>query len=81
MLAQYQDHNGKIQRSKAFRESHQNKLRGLEATRDIAINAERQTMATQREGLQVSIERLRAEIAAAETKLAGLGHAGIGENR
>lgn len=72
MLAQYQDHNGKIQRAKAFRESHQNKLRGLEATRDIAINAERQTMATQREGLQVSIERLRAEIAAAETKLAGL---------
>ena len=71
-LAAHQDHNGKIQRAKAFRESYQNKLRGLEATRDINIGAERQTVSTQREGLQVLIERLRAEITAAETKLMGL---------
>ncbi len=71
-LSEAQQHNGNIQRAKLFRDSYQNKLRGLEANRDIAINAERQQIATQRENLVASIERMRAEIKAAEDRLAGL---------
>lgn len=71
-LAEIQTHNNNIQRAKTFRDSYQNKLRGLEANRDIAINTERQAMTAEREGLQKSIERMKAEIKAAEDKLAGL---------
>lgn len=71
-LAELTDHNSKIQRAKAFRESFENKLRGLEATKAINVSAEQQTVATLREGLRVTVERLKAEIKAAETKLAGL---------
>jgi DNA repair exonuclease SbcCD ATPase subunit len=71
-LTDAQQHNSAIQRAKGFRESFQNKLRGLEANRDIAVNAERQQITTQRENLVSSIERMKAEIKAAEDKLAGL---------
>ena len=71
-LAAIQEHNSKVQRAKAFRDSYNNKLRGLEGERDSAISAEEKTVASQRESLQVMIERLKAEIATAETKLSGL---------
>jgi predicted ATPase len=71
-LGEVQQHNANIQRAKTFREGFQNKLRGLEANRDIAINAERQAIASKREGLLTMIERLKAEIAAAEGQLSGL---------
>jgi DNA-binding CsgD family transcriptional regulator len=71
-LEQDKDYNSNIQRAKAFRDSYKNKLRGIEADRDIEITAERLTVTREREGLLKSIERMRAEIQAAEDKLAGL---------
>jgi exonuclease SbcC len=71
-LEQDKDYNSNIQRAKAFRDSYKNKLRCIEADRDIAITAERLTVTREREGLLKSIERMRAEIQAAEDKLAGL---------
>ena len=44
----------------------------LKAERDIAINSQVKAIATEREGLKLSIERMKAEIKAAEDKLAGL---------
>lgn len=71
-LTDAQQHNSKIQRAKAFRDSYQNKMRGLEAIRDIAIQGERQTISSDREGLLKLIERLKGEIATAESKLSSL---------
>ena len=64
--------NNVIQRAKMFKESYDNKIRGLQAERDIAINTEEKTIATERENLLSNIERLKAEIIAAEDKLKGL---------
>lgn len=63
------ENNGLIERARAFREAYQNKLRGLEATREINRSAEEKAIAAEREGLTSTIERLRAEIAAAQDKL------------
>jgi len=71
-LEKLKDRNAKIARAKAFRESYDNKLRGLQAERDIAIAAEEKAIANERENLKSTIERLKAEIRAAEEKLAGL---------
>lgn len=68
-LNEAQTHNSKVQRAKQFRESYQNKLRGLEATRDIALTNARNESQGEREGLQKTIERLKAEIKAAQDKL------------
>lgn len=71
-LAKIQQENGRIQRAKAFRDSYDNKLRGIKADREIAVNAAKEEIAGERSGLEKTIERLRAEIKAAEDKLAGL---------
>lgn len=72
-LEKIKDDNGKIQRAKAFKENYDNKLRGLTAERDIAISAEEKLIANEREGLTNTIERLKAEIIAAENSLSKLG--------
>lgn len=71
-LTATQQRNGNIERAKQFRAAFDGKVRGLEADRDIAIAAEQKAMASQREDLQGNIERMKAEIIAAENKLAGL---------
>jgi energy-coupling factor transporter ATP-binding protein EcfA2 len=71
-LSKIQQENSKIQRAKAFRSSYQNKLRGIEADRDIAINNEKEAVAWERDNLNSTIERLKAELKAAEDKLIGL---------
>ncbi len=68
-LEKIKDNNSIIQRAKAFKESYDNKLRGLEADRDIAIAAEEKVIANDRDNLTSLIARLKAEIAAAEDKL------------
>ena len=71
-LEKIKDNNAIIARAKAFKDSYDNKLRGLQADRDIAISAEEKAIATERDGLTSTIARLKAEIKAAEDRLAGL---------
>jgi DNA repair exonuclease SbcCD ATPase subunit len=68
-LEKIKDDNNKIARAKAFKEGYNNKLRGLQADRDIAISAEEKAIAAERDGLNSTIARLKAEIKAAEDKL------------
>ena len=71
-LEKLRQRNASIEKAKAFKASYDNKLRGLEADRDIAIAAEERAIASERDGLNSTIARLKAEIAAAEDKLEGL---------
>lgn len=71
-LSKIQQDNSKIQRAKMFRDSYDNKIRGIQADRDIAISAAKDAISGEREGLEKTIERLKAEIRAAEDKLSGL---------
>ena len=68
-LNKIKDDNNKIQRAKTFKDSYDNKLRGLQADRDIAIGSEEKAIANERDGLNSTISRLKAEIKAAEDKL------------
>lgn len=63
---------GIIERAKQFKESFDNKLRGMEAERDIAIVAEEKTIASEKTTLLSNIERMKAEIIAAEDKTKSL---------
>ena len=71
-LSKIQQKNSRIERAKAFRESYQNKLRGITADRDIEISNAKAAISSEREGLLKTIERLKAEITAAEDKISGL---------
>lgn len=71
-LEKIKDDNGKIQRAKLFKDSYDNKLRGLQADRDIAIGAAEKSIQGEKENLLASIERMKAEIIAAENKIKGL---------
>lgn len=64
--------NSRIEHAKMLKDGYNNKLRGLQAERDIAISAAEKAIASEREGLKATIERLKAEIIAAENSLAGL---------
>lgn len=65
--------NGRIERAKIFKDSYDNKIRGYEAEKEIAISSEREKISKEREELNSNIERLKAEIKAAEDKLTTLG--------
>lgn len=71
-LSKIQQENSKIQRAKMFRDSYENKLRGIQADRDIAISNAKDAISSEREGLEKTIERLKAKIRAAEDKLTTL---------
>ena len=71
-LSKIQQENGNIQRAKMFRDGYKAKLRGIEADRDIAISNAKDQIGAERDGLSRTIERLKAEIRAAEDKLSGL---------
>lgn len=66
------DHNSIIGRAKAFRESYQNKKRGIQATRDINIAAEEKAIQSNRENIGIQIEQLKSEIKAFEKERNGL---------
>lgn len=65
--------NGRIEQAKIFKDSYDNKIRGYEAEKEIAISSEREKISKEREELNLNIERLKAEIKAAENKLTTLG--------
>lgn len=71
-LNKIQQENSKIQRAKMFRDSYDNKLRGIQAEKEIAISNAKESLNTERECLEKLIERLKAEIRAAEDKLTTL---------
>ena len=71
-LERNKEHNSRIERAKLFRSSYDNKLRKLEADKMIEISSEEKAIASERESLLSSIERMKAEIKAAEEKLNGL---------
>lgn len=64
--------NSKIERAKAFRAGYDAKKRGLEAEREIAIAAAEREIETERRQLTATIERLKAELIAAEEKVGTL---------
>lgn len=71
-MERIRENNSVIERARGFREAYNNKLRGLEATRDIDKAAEEKTIAAERSSLKSTIERLKAEIVAAQDKLGTL---------
>lgn len=71
-LMKIKDSNGKIERARAFKDSYDNKLRGLEANKQIAISSAEQAINTERDSLNSTIARLEAEIRAAKDKLLNL---------
>lgn len=71
-LIDTQKKNGQIDRARAFFKSYNNKLRGLEADRDIKISAAERAINAERDGLNSTISRLKAEIQAAQDKLLSL---------
>ncbi len=71
-LQKAQEHNAVIARARAFFEAYDNKVRGLQAERDISVSAEKSAIDAERTSLLQTIERLKGEIKAAETSLLGL---------
>lgn len=66
------DMNSKIQRAKAFRANHADKLRGLQAQMEQEVMEEERALADERVRLESDIERKKAEIRAAQEKIAGM---------
>lgn len=64
--------NGKIERAKAFRASYDAKKRGLEADKEVATAAAEREIETERRNLTATIERLKAELVAAQEKVGTL---------
>lgn len=71
-LMKIKDNNSKIERARAFKDNYDNKLRGLEANKQIAISAAEQAINAERDSLNSTIARLEAEIRAAKDKLLNL---------
>lgn len=71
-LMKIKDSNNKIERARAFKDSYSNKLRGLEAERDIAISSAEKVINTNRDNLNSDIARLKAEIEGKQKELYSL---------
>lgn len=71
-LMQIKEDNSKIEEAKTFIKNYDNKVKGYEAEKQIAIAAEERNIQIQKENLQKSIERMKAEIKANEEKLNNL---------
>ena len=72
-LAELREQNSVIERAIAFRDNFASKLRGLEGARDMEIAAIDKDIAGEHSALVGNIERLKAELTAAEDKLNHLG--------
>lgn len=71
-LMKIKDENGKIERAKAFKDNYNNKIRGLEANKEIDISAAEKSINAERDSLNSTISRLTAEIQSANEKLLAL---------
>lgn len=61
--------NNRIERAKLFKDSYDNKIRGFQAEKEIAISEAERTISSERTALTSTIERLKAEILATTEKL------------
>lgn len=68
-LMKIKDSNSKIERAKAFKDGYYNKVRGLEATKEITITSAEKAISIERDNLNSDIARLEAEIRSAKDKL------------
>lgn len=68
-LEEIRQKNSRIERARAFRESGDNKRRGIEAEKEIALNALDKTITSERETILTDIEKLKTEIRGLEVKL------------
>ena len=64
--------NNEIEKAKAFAESYESKLRSLDADRMIAKSAAESEISEEKRILSSTIERLKAQLVAAEEKMSGL---------
>lgn len=64
--------NSNIQRAKLLKDSYDNKLRGLQADRDIAISAAEKAIQGEKEDSLSAVERKKAETIAAQDTINGL---------
>ena len=71
-LMQIKEDNNKIEEAKTFIKNYDNKVKGYEAEKQIAIAAEEKNIQIEKENLQKSIERMKAEIKANKEKLNNL---------
>lgn len=71
-LEKVQRDNDTIARAKMFKDSYDNKSRGIQADREMAVSAEEKAIANEREQITGTIERLKAEIKDQENRLVGL---------
>lgn len=71
-LEEMRVNNNRIEKARSFAEAYKNKLRGLEAQREIDKSTAEKVVADEKSQLKSTIERLKAEIKAAEDKLLGL---------
>ncbi|WP_306543962.1 AAA family ATPase [Anaerotignum sp.] len=79
-LAKDKEHNSKIQRARAFKDSYDNKIRGFEAEREIEISEAERMVSVERERLTGEVERLKAELVSTEEKLSRV-DAGLEDKR
>lgn len=68
-LMTIKDRNGKIERAREFKDNYDNKLRGLEAAKEIAVSAAKESINAERDSINSTIARLMAEIKAEQDKL------------
>lgn len=71
-LEEIRSKNNAIERAKAFLENHDNKIRGLEAEKEIKISTLKQEIATESENLTAEIEKLKGEVLLREEQKNGL---------
>jgi exonuclease SbcC len=71
-LEKIKDENNKIQRAKTFKDSYENKKRGLDSEKMIEIASIEKAIQGEKTNLTASIERMKAEILAAESKIKNL---------
>lgn len=71
-ITEGQELNSRIERAKIFKDSYDNKIRGFEAEKEIALANVEKYIANQKESLTSEIERKKAEIQAAEEKIVRL---------
>lgn len=71
-ITEGQELNSRIERAKIFKDSYDNKIRGFEAEKEIALANVEKYIANQKESLTAEIERKKAEIQVAEEKIARL---------
>lgn len=71
-LEEIKSKNAQIQSAKNLKENYNNRLRGLEAEKEISISAAKSELASEKVRLTANIERLKAEIKANEESLSKL---------